>query len=133
MRTTSRTRACENLCGVFSCGYMATCRCREQDPSSTLRMVVLAQPWLSRRSTTLRSARLQPIALFESMGNSTSAGMGDSSKCPFTGGDNGGGLGDANILTFTVFIAVVLVMRWLLRRIFVILKAKLLYGSALSL
>ena len=47
-----------------------------------------------------------------------SDGSGDVSKCPFFGGPNGGGLGDANIVTGALFVAVVLVLRWALLRLF---------------
>lgn len=38
------------------------------------------------------------------------------SKCPFTGGSNGGGLGDFNILTLSVFVLSVVLIRLCLRR-----------------
>ena len=38
------------------------------------------------------------------------------SKCPFTGGSNGGGLGDFNILTLSVFVLSVVLLRLCLRR-----------------
>ena len=39
---------------------------------------------------------------------------GDVSKCPFFGGPNGGGVGDANIVTACIFVAFVLILRLLL-------------------
>ena len=40
----------------------------------------------------------------------------DASKCPFFGGPNGGGLGDANIATGAVFILVIFILNRLLVR-----------------
>ena len=45
---------------------------------------------------------------------------GDTSKCPFFGGPNGGGLGDANIATAICFVLAVVVLRLLLVRFFTI-------------
>ena len=52
------------------------------------------------------------VALFDRKGN------GDPSKCPFLGGSNGGGLGDANIATGLLFVATVLLLRFVLLRFF---------------
>lgn len=41
----------------------------------------------------------------------------DPSKCPFFGGSNGGGLGDANIATGILFVVVVVVLRGLMVRL----------------
>ena len=45
-------------------------------------------------------------------------GDGEVSRCPFFGGPNGGGLGDANIVTGVCFAALVFVMRAALIRFF---------------
>ena len=39
------------------------------------------------------------------------------SKCPFFGGPNGGGIGDANIVTYALFVLVVLALRQAIIRI----------------
>ena len=51
--------------------------------------------------------RHSPLVLFGDKG-------GDVSKCPFFGGSNGGGLGDANIATALLFLASILLLRVLL-------------------
>lgn len=57
-------------------------------------------------------SRHPPPALFEGKG-----GDGDASKCPFFGGANGGGVGDANIVTGALFVACVFLLRALLLRV----------------
>ena len=41
----------------------------------------------------------------------------DPSKCPFFGGSNGGGIGDANLATGLLFVLLVVLMRTLLLRL----------------
>jgi hypothetical protein len=55
-------------------------------------------PWASQRAVFSRHRPAKLVAGKE----------GDPSKCPFLGGPNGGGLGDANILTGLVFVATAL-------------------------
>lgn len=69
-----------------------------------------APPALRRHPHAL--GRHPQVALFDRKGN------GDPSKCPFLGGSNGGGLGDANIATGLLFVATVLLLRFVMLRIF---------------
>ena len=57
-------------------------------------------------------ARTAPPLLYSGKGGEEK----DASKCPFFGGPNGGGLGDANIATGAVFILVIFILNRLLVR-----------------
>ena len=59
-------------------------------------------------------------------------GTGDASKCPFFGGPNGGGIGDANLVTAAVFLLTIVAMN----RLFIIcatLRPQSVAGSFLTM
>ena len=66
---------------------------------------------LAARPTSASTARTRLPSLY-------SGEEGDPSKCPFFGGPNGGGIGDANIATGVLFVLVVVLMRLAILRFF---------------
>eukprot|EP00966_Prymnesium_polylepis_P060956 1413495-Prymnesium_polylepis.1 len=101
--------------------------------------MVLHQPWLrsavhtaapahhaSTPAALTDAARCAPVLAFENM--TTSSDSSSTGKCPFTAAMTGGGLGEANVLTFAFFVAVVLVLRVLFRRLFAIAATFILSG-----
>lgn len=70
-------------------------------------------------------ARAQPLLY--------AGGEGDAKRCPFFGGNNGGGIGDANLATALVFLLSVLLLRLLLMNAAIVLRPRRILTSAMLL
>lgn len=76
---------------------------------------------------------LQPRFAHSAITAYSKDGDGNPSKCPFFGGPNGGGIGDANIVTYALFVAAVVLLRILLIKLLAVHPRRLLAALLLYL